>query len=54
MVDMLETLRSLELKEEDMARTILISIRPRWVEKIASGRKTVELRKSFPDCSGKV
>ncbi len=31
-----------------MAGTILISIRPRWVEKIASGEKRVELRKMLP------
>lgn len=29
-------------------RAVLISIRPEWCEKIANGRKTLELRKSFP------
>lgn len=35
-------------------REILISIKPKWVELIASGRKTVELRKSFPNYAGNV
>ena len=29
-------------------KAVLISIQPKWCEKIASGRKTLELRKSFP------
>lgn len=29
-------------------RAILISIRPQWCEKIASGKKTIEVRKSAP------
>lgn len=29
-------------------RTILISIKPKWCEKIASGEKTIEVRKSAP------
>lgn len=29
-------------------KKILISIRPQWVEKIASGEKTIEVRKSAP------
>lgn len=29
-------------------KSILISIRPEWVEKIASGEKTIEVRKSAP------
>ena len=29
-------------------KAILISIRPKWVEKIASGEKTIEVRKSAP------
>ena len=37
-----------------MARTILISIRPRWVEKIASGEKRAELRKMLPAWSGRM
>ena len=37
-----------------MARTILISIRPRWVEKIASGEKRAELRKMLPVWSGRM
>lgn len=30
--------------------SILMSIRPKWIEKIASGEKTVEVRKSVPKC----
>lgn len=29
-------------------KSVLISIRPKWVEKIASGKKTIEVRKSRP------
>lgn len=29
-------------------KNILISIRPNWCEKIASGEKTIEVRKSAP------
>ena len=29
-------------------KSILISIRPKWVEKIASGEKTIEVRKTAP------
>lgn len=29
-------------------KSVLISIRPEWVEKIASGKKTIEVRKSAP------
>ena len=31
-----------------MAKVVLISIRPEWVEKIARGEKTVEVRKTRP------
>lgn len=31
-----------------MAKAVLISIRPEWVEKILSGEKTLELRKNKP------
>jgi predicted transcriptional regulator len=31
-------------------REVLISIKPRWVEKIVSGEKTVEVRKTNPKC----
>lgn len=31
-----------------MAKAVLLSIRPEWVEKIASGQKTVEIRKNCP------
>ena len=31
-----------------MSKAVLISIRPKWVEKIASGEKTVEVRKTRP------
>lgn len=40
-----------ELKEREvmeMAKAVLISIRPEWVEKIARGGKTVEVRKTRP------
>lgn len=29
-------------------RSVLIAIRPKWVEKIASGQKTIEVRKTAP------
>lgn len=29
-------------------KSVLISIRPQWCEKIASGKKTIEVRKSAP------
>ena len=32
----------------DIMREVLISIQPRWVEKIVSGEKTVEVRKTKP------
>ena len=31
-----------------MSRAVLISIRPEWVEKILSGEKTLEVRKTRP------
>lgn len=31
-----------------MMKSVLIAIRPQWVEKIASGAKTIEVRKSAP------
>lgn len=31
-----------------MAKAVLISIRPNWVEKILSGEKTLEVRKTIP------
>lgn len=31
-----------------MAKAVLISIRPEWCEKIASGQKTIEVRKNRP------
>lgn len=31
-----------------MSRAVLISIRPQWCEKIASGEKTIEVRKTRP------
>ena len=31
-----------------MSKAVLISIRPKWVEKIASGDKTIEVRKTRP------
>lgn len=29
-------------------KSVLISIRPQWCEKITSGKKTIEVRKSMP------
>lgn len=31
-----------------MSKAVLLSIRPKWVEKIASGEKTIEVRKTKP------
>lgn len=31
-----------------MSKAVLISIRPKWVQKIASGEKTIEVRKTRP------
>lgn len=31
------------------SRSVLISIRPKWVEQIASGKKTLEIRKTIPN-----
>lgn len=31
-------------------KSVLISINPKWVAKIANGEKTVEVRKSYPHC----
>ena len=31
-----------------MSKAVLISIRPKWCEKIASGEKTIEVRKTHP------
>ena len=31
-----------------MSKTVMLSIRPKWVEKIASGEKTIEVRKTRP------
>ena len=32
-----------------MSKAVLISIRPKWVEKIANGEKTIEVRKARPN-----
>nr|DAJ54669.1 MAG TPA: hypothetical protein [Caudoviricetes sp.] len=32
-----------------MSKAVLISIRPQWVEKIANGEKTIEVRKTRPN-----
>lgn len=37
-----------EVKGETEMKSVLISIRPQWCEKIASGEKTIEVRKSAP------
>ena len=34
----------------DIMREVMISIKPRWVELIASGNKTIEVRKTRPKC----
>ena len=31
-----------------MSKAVLISIRPKWVERIANGEKTIEVRKTRP------
>jgi len=31
-------------------KSILISIQPKWVEKILNGEKTIEIRKTYPKC----
>lgn len=31
-------------------KAVLISIQPKWVEKIANGKKTIEVRKTAPKC----
>ena len=33
-----------------MKKAILISIKPEWVEKILNGEKTIEIRKTMPNC----
>jgi predicted transcriptional regulator len=35
-------------KETSMSKAVLISIRPKWCEKIISGEKTIEVRKTRP------
>ena len=31
-----------------MSKSVLISIRPKWAEKVANGEKTIEVRKTCP------
>lgn len=31
-----------------MSKTVMLSVRPKWVEKIANGEKTIEVRKTKP------
>ena len=31
-----------------MSKAVMLSIRPKWVEKIANGEKTIEVRKTRP------
>jgi len=33
-----------------MKKAIMISIQPQWVEKILNGEKTIEIRKTIPNC----
>lgn len=35
-------------KEKEMSKAVMISIQPKWVELILSGKKTVEVRKTRP------
>lgn len=37
-----------------MSKAVLISIRPRWCEKIINGDKTIEVRKRAPQSWGYV
>lgn len=39
---------SQRLGEETEMKSVLISIQPKWVEKIANGEKTIEVRKTRP------
>lgn len=32
-----------------MSKAVMLSVRPKWVEKIASGEKTIEVRKTRPN-----
>ena len=32
-----------------MSKAVMLSIRPKWCEKIASGEKTIEVRKTMPN-----
>lgn len=34
-----------------MKKSIIISVKPQWVEKILNGEKTIEIRKSIPKCN---
>lgn len=40
--------RKRQRKETSMSKAVLISIRPEWCEKIISGEKTIEVRKTRP------
>lgn len=31
-----------------MSKAVMLSVRPKWCEKIASGEKTIEVRKTRP------
>ena len=31
-----------------MSKTVMLSVRPKWYKKIASGEKTIEVRKTKP------
>jgi len=33
-----------------MTRSIMLSVQPKWVEKILNGEKTIEIRKTMPKC----
>lgn len=44
----LHTLRKMQASGGGRMKSVLISIRPQWVEKITSGEKTIEVRKTAP------
>ena len=40
--------RAIKASQARQGKAVMISIRPKWVEKIASGEKTIEVRKTAP------
>lgn len=35
-----------------MSKAVMLSVRPKWAEKIANGEKTIEVRKTRPKMDG--